>query len=323
VTAPQPATPGLVVEPPGATVITGAPRSVWVPTIGTDRPPLSPRQLAWRRFRRHRLAMLGLGIIVVLTIIAILANVLAPYDPTRIDSKAFGKPPSVAHPFGTDASGRDVLSRLLFGSRVSLSVGLVAVSIYLTIGTLLGAIAGFRRGLTDAIIMRATDTVMSFPALIIILAVIPILGPSIFNIMLVIGLLGWPAVARLVRAEFLSLRERDFTLAARGIGASDRRIIFRHVLPNVAGPLVVVASFGIADAIITEAGLSFLGLGVQPPDTSWGQLLNNAIDVGTILQKPWLWIAPAAAIAITVLSINFIGDGLRDALDPRGALTRR
>ena len=284
---------------------------------------MSPRELAWRRFRRNRLAMFGLITVVALGLVALLASFVAPYDPTRIDAKAFGKPPGAAHLLGTDASGRDVLSRLIFGSRVSLSVGLVAVSIYLTIGTVLGAVAGFRRGLTDAVIMRMTDTVMSFPALIIILAVIPILGPSIFNIMLVIGLLGWPAVARLVRAEFLSLREREFTLAARGIGATDRRIIFRHILPNVAGPLVVLASFGIADAIITEAGLSFLGLGVQPPDTSWGQLLNNAIDVGTILEKPWLWITPAFAIALTVLSINFIGDGLRDALDPRGTLKKR
>jgi peptide/nickel transport system permease protein len=267
--------------------------------------------------------MLGLATIIFLTVIAILAPIVSPRDPLRVDAKAFGKPPSLDHLFGTDLSGRDVLSRLIFGTRVSLSVGLVAVSIYLTIGTVLGAIAGYRRGLVDAVIMRFTDTVMSFPALIIILAIVPILGASIFNIMLVIGLLGWPAVARLVRGEFLSLREREFTLAARGIGASDRRIIFRHILPNVAGPLVVVASFGMADAIITEAGLSFLGLGVQPPEPSWGQMLNTAIDVGTILEKPWLWIAPALAIAITVLSINFIGDGLRDALDPRGQLNKR
>jgi peptide/nickel transport system permease protein len=287
------------------------------------RQSASPRQLAWRRFRRNRLAMLGLVTIILLAVIAVLAPIVAPRDPLKIDPKAFGKPPSLEHLFGTDLSGRDVLSRLIFGTRVSLSVGLVAVSIYLTIGTLLGATAGYRRGLVDAVIMRFTDTVMSFPALIIILAIVPIVGASIFNIMLVIGFLGWPAVARLVRGEFLSLREREFTLAARGIGASDRRIIFRHILPNVAGPLVVVASFGMADAIITEAGLSFLGLGVQPPEPSWGQMLNNAIDVGTILEKPWLWIAPALSIAITVLSINFIGDGLRDALDPRGTLNKR
>jgi peptide/nickel transport system permease protein len=297
--------------------------AVYVPAAEIKRPASSPAQLAWARFRRNRLAMVGLSTIIVLTIIAVLASFIAPFDPIKPDVKAFGKPPSGAHLLGTDLSGRDVLSRLIFGTRVSLSVGLVAVSILLTIGTVLGAVAGYRRGLVDATIMRITDTVMSFPALIIILAVVPVLGPSIFNIMLVIGLLGWPQVARLVRGEFLSLREREFTLAARGIGASDRRIIFRHILPNVAGPLVVVASFGIADAIITEAGLSFLGLGVQPPEPSWGQMLNNAIDVGTILEKPWLWIAPAVAIAVTVLSINFIGDGLRDALDPRGALNRR
>jgi peptide/nickel transport system permease protein len=290
---------------------------VWSPTAEDELAThASPRQLAWRRFRRNRLAMLGLGILILLALIAIFADVLAPYSPIRPDVKAFGKGPNEVHLLGTDQSGRDVLSRLMFGARVSLSVGLVAVSIYLFIGTVLGAIAGYRRGMTDAVIMRITDTVMSFPALIIILAVVPVLGPSIFNIMLVIGLLGWPAVARLVRGEFLSLREREFTLAARGIGASDRRIIFRHILPNVAGPLVVVASFGMADAIITEAGLSFLGLGVQPPEPSWGQMLNSAIDVGTILLKPWIWLGPAVAIAITVLAINFIGDGLRDALDP-------
>ena len=294
----------------------------WAPSV-SDEPGSSPRQLAWRRFRRNRLAMLGLVTIIVLSVIAILATVISPYDPLKPDVKAFGKPPSAAHLLGTDQSGRDVLTRLIYGARVSLSVGIVAVSIYLVIGTVLGAIAGYRRGMTDAVIMRITDTVMSFPALIIILAVVPVLGPSIFNIMLVIGLLGWPAVARLVRGEFLSLREREFALAARGIGATDRRIIFRHILPNVAGPLVVVASFGMADAIITEAGLSFLGLGVRPPEASWGQMLNAAIDVGTIIEKPWIWIEPAIAIAVTVLAINFIGDGLRDALDPRGAVKRR
>jgi len=320
---PTPASPTTPARAGKGRIPAPPPAGVWVPSAEDERPASSPRQLAWQRFRRNRLAMVGLITIIVLSVIAILADFVAPADPLKIDTKAFGKPPTLTHLLGTDQSGRDALSRLIFGTRVSLSVGLVAVSIYLTIGTVLGAIAGYRRGLVDATIMRITDTVMSFPALIIILAVIPVLGPSIFNIMLVIGLLGWPAVARLVRGEFLSLREREFTLAARGIGASDRRIIFRHILPNVAGPLVVVASFGIADAIITEAGLSFLGLGVQPPEPSWGQMLNNAIDVGTILEKPWLWLAPAIAIAITVLSINFIGDGLRDALDPRGTLKRR
>jgi peptide/nickel transport system permease protein len=297
--------------------------TVWAPDEADQAPRTSPRQLAWRRFRRNRVAMVAVGLLVVLALIAIFAPIVAPYDPlVPVTPAAYGKPPSLEHLFGTDNSGRDELSRIIFGSRVSLSVGIVAVSIYLTIGILLGAISGYRRGLVDATIMRITDTVMSFPPLIIILAIIPILGPSIFNIMLVIGLLNWPAVARLVRGEFLSLREREFTLAARGIGASDARIIFRHILPNVAGPLVVVASFGVADAIITEAGLSLLGLGVQPPDASWGNMLSAATDVGTLALKPWLWIAPGMMIAAAVLSINFIGDGLRDALDPRGSLRR-
>ena len=207
---------GRVPQPPRVSL----PTDVWVPEEADQAAHASPRQLAWRRFRRNRLALVAVGVIVVLAVIAILAPLIAPYDPLKpVTPPAYGKPPSLAHPFGTDGSGRDVLSRIMYGSRVSLSVGIVAVSIYLTIGIILGSISGYRRGLVDALIMRATDTVMSFPALIIILAIIPILGPSIFNIMLVIGLLGWPPVARLVRGEFLSLREREFTLAARGIGA--------------------------------------------------------------------------------------------------------
>jgi peptide/nickel transport system permease protein len=300
----------------------GAP--IWQPTADLSlRPPLSPRQLAWRRFRRNRLAMTSLILLVTLGLVAILASVIAPYSPTEVDLKAFGKPPSLSHILGSDRSGRDVLSRLMHGARVSLSVGVVAVSIYLVIGIALGSLAGYRRGWTDAIIGRVTDTVMAVPALIIILAVVPIIGRSPLNIMIVIGLLNWPAVARLVRGEFLSLREREFTLAARGIGARDRRIILRHILPNVAGPLIVLASFGMAEAMIIEAGLSVLGLGIQPPDASWGGDLQAATDVGVLTQKPWLWMAPGAAIAIAVLSINFIGDGLRDALDPRATGVRR
>jgi peptide/nickel transport system permease protein len=296
----------------------------WQPTTDLSlRPPLSPRRLAWRRFRRNRLAITSLVVLVTLALVALLASVVAPYSPTDVDARAFGKPPSLEHLLGTDRSGRDVLSRLMHGARVSLSVGVVAVSIYLVIGIALGALAGYRRGLTDALVGRFTDTVMAVPALIIILAVVPIIGRSPLNIMVVIGLLNWPAVTRLVRGEFLSLREREFTLAARGIGARDRRIILRHILPNVAGPLVVLASFGMAEAMIIEAGLSVLGLGIQPPDASWGGDLQAATDVGVLTQKPWLWMAPGAAIAIAVLSINFIGDGLRDALDPRANVLRR
>lgn len=297
---------------------------IWVPTAyDLSAVATSPRRLAWRRFRRNRMAMVGLITLIALALIAILAPVLAPYDPIKPDFKAIGKPPSAQHLLGTDESGRDVLSRLMYGARVSLSIGFVAVSIYIVIGTILGAISGYRRGLIDGVIGRIIDLVQSFPQLIIILAIVPLLGRSIFNIMLVIGLLGWPAVARLVRGEFLSLREREHTLAARGIGAKDRRIITRHILPNVTGPLVVLASFGMAEAIIAEAGLSLLGLGIQPPAPSWGVDLSAATDIGILTQKPWLWVFPGAAIAISVLAINFLGDGLRDALDPRSSGGRR
>ena len=283
---------------------------------------MSPWQLAWRRFRRHRLAMASSIVILVLALAAVFAPWISPRDPYSPDLYAIRKGPSSEHILGTDGSGRDVFARLLYGGRVSLSVGLVAVSLYLTIGTILGALAGYRRGLADAVIMRITDTVMSFPTLLIILAVVPIVGPSIFNIMVILGFLGWPGIARLVRGEFLSLRERDFVLAARCLGASDQRIIFRHILPNVVGPLVVAATFGIPGAIMSEAGLSFLGLGVQAPEASWGNILNAANDLDTLQTKPWLWVPAGGLIAITVLCINFIGDGLRDALDPRAILRR-
>lgn len=298
--------------------------TVWQPTAADlSAEAVSPRRLALRRFRRNRLAVVSLGLLLAFALLALLAPIIAPYDPIKPDVKAIGKPPSLAHLLGTDESGRDVLSRLLHGARVSLSVGFVAVAIYIGIGTLLGALAGYRRGWVDGVIGRTIDLVQSFPSLIIILAIVPLLGRSLLNIMLVIGLLGWPPVARLVRGEFLSLREREHTLAARGIGAKDRRIIGKHILPNVAGPLIVLASFGMADAIIVEAGLSVLGLGIQPPAPSWGVDLSAAIDVGILTRKPWLWIVPGAAIALSVLAINFVGDGLRDALDPRSGGGRR
>jgi peptide/nickel transport system permease protein len=262
-------------------------------------------------------------ILAALALAAIFAPLLTPYSPYTPSVELVRKPPSLAHLLGTDGSGRDILTRLLYGARVSLSIGIVAVAIYATIGTIIGSVAGFRRGIVDGALMRFTDTVMSFPALIIIIAVLPIIGAGAVNIMLVIGLLGWPAAARLVRGEFLSLREREFILAARTLGVRDAKIVARHLLPNVTGPLVVLASFGIADAIIAEAGLSLLGLGVQPPEASWGQMLSEAMDVGTLLSRPWMWMPPAAAIAITVLAINFVGDGLRDALDPRSVAGER
>jgi peptide/nickel transport system permease protein len=243
--------------------------------------------------------------------------VIAEHDPYTTDLRAYRSPPSADHPLGTDSAGRDVLSRLLHAGRVSLRVGLVAVSIYTAIGIVLGGIAGFYGGWVDSLIMRLADMVLSFPSLIIIIVIVSILGPSIYNVMMVIGALGWPPIARLVRANFLSLRERDFVVAARASGARNLRLIFRHILPNALAPVIVAASFGMAQAILLEAGLSFLGLGVQPPTPSWGNMLTDAQSISVLRSMPWLWLPPGAMIALTVLSINFIGDGLRDAFDPR------
>jgi peptide/nickel transport system permease protein len=279
----------------------------------------TPRRPAgvWRRFRRHRLAMIGTMTLILIAAASIGAPVIAGYSPTAIDLRATRDPPSREHPLGTDAGGRDVFSRLLYAGRVSLSVGLVAVSIYTAIGVALGGIAGFHGGGVDAAIMRVADVVLSFPALIIVITMVSVLGPSIYNVMLAIGLLGWPPIARLMRADLLSLREREFIVAARALGLSSGRIIVRHLLPNALAPIIVAATFGVANAILLEAGLSFLGLGVQPPTPSWGNMLTDAQSISILESMPWLWLPPGLMIAIAVLSINFIGDGLRDGLDPR------
>jgi peptide/nickel transport system permease protein len=218
---------------------------------------------------------------------------------------------------GTDLIGRDVWSRVAYGGRTSLSVGILAVALYALIGTFLGALAGYFGGLTDQLIMRIADTVMSIPSLLMVIVFVSVIGPSLTSVIIVIGLLGWPATARLVRGQFLSLREAEFITAARVIGASDGRIIVRHTLPNTFGPLSVLATFGIANAILLEAALSFLGLGVRPPTPSWGGMLNEAQSPAVLAGLPWLWLAPGIAIATTVLAVNFIGDGIRDAVDPR------
>jgi peptide/nickel transport system permease protein len=271
----------------------------------------------WARFRRHRLALVGSGLILLLSLMAVAAPVVAPQSPYKVDLRSYRKPPSHKHLLGADAAGRDVLSRVIYAGRVSLSVGLVAVSIYAAIGIILGAIAGFYGGWVDSMLMRLADVVLAFPSLIIIITIVSLLGPSIYNVMGVIGCLGWPPIARLVRGSFLTLREREFVIAAKASGASGRRIIFRHMLPNSLAPVIVAASFGMAQAILLEAGLSFLGLGAQPPTPSWGNMLTDAQSFPVLANMVWLWLPPGAMIALTVLSINFIGDGLRDALDPR------
>ncbi len=270
-----------------------------------------------RAFARHRLAVFGAMVIALMALIAVFAPFVAMHDPFAVDLQMVREGPSSKHLLGTDEAGRDVLSRVIFGTRVSLSVGLVAVTIYTLIGTILGAISGYYGGAVDNAIQRVTDTVMCFPSLIIIIAAVAIVGPSIFNVMIVIGLLQWPGVCRLVRGEFLSLRQRDFVLAARAMGARDRRVIFRHILVNAVGPITVAATFGVAAAILTEAGLSFLGLGVQPPTASWGNMINSAQSASVLQEMPWAWVPPGVLIALAVLSINFVGDGLRDAVDPR------
>jgi peptide/nickel transport system permease protein len=279
----------------------------------------TPRKSAslWSRYRRHKLAVVGAAVLLAMIAIAIAAPLLAPHAPNAISLANYRKPPSAEYLLGTDAQGRDILSRLMYAARISLSVGIVAVGLYVIIGTTLGGLAGYFGGWIDGIIMRLADMVLSFPSIIVIITIVSILGPSIFNVMMVIGLMGWPPIARLVRGEFLTLRERDFVIASRATGARDRRIIFRHVLPNAITPVIVNATFGMAQAILLEAGLSFLGLGVQPPTSSWGNMLNGAQSITVLEGMPWLWLPPGITIVVAVLAINFVGDGFRDALDPR------
>jgi len=263
----------------------------------------------------NSLAVAGAVVIVLLILIAVLAPIVAPYSPTEIDIENMLSPPSPGHPFGTDELGRDVLSRMIYGSQVSLKVGFVAMGIAVFIGIIVGSLAGFYGGKIDSILMRFVDMMLAFPSFILILAVIAILEPNIYTIMAVIGITGWMDVARLVRAEFLTLKERDFVMAAKSLGAANKRIIFKEILPNALSPVFVAATFGVAGAILVESGLSFLGIGVQPPNPSWGNILTSGKD--NIEVAWWLSLFPGLAILVTVLSYNLVGEGLRDALDPR------
>src|SRR5512137_830771 len=268
-----------------------------------------------KRFLKNRVAVAGSVIVLALFAVSLLAPWLAPYDPNAIDLTNVLAPPSAGHPFGTDPLGRDVLSRMIWGAGISLKVGFVATGIAILIGTILGALAGYYGRWVDAVIMRFVDIMLCFPAFFLILAVIAILEPSIWNIMIVIGLTGWMGVTRLVRADFISLKEREFVLAARVIGASDLRIIFRHILPNAMASVLVAATLGVAGAILTESALSFLGIGVQPPTPSWGNILTAGKDNIDIAW--WLSLYPGLAILVTVLGYNMLGEGIRDSLDPR------
>lgn len=270
----------------------------------------------WRRFCRHRLAVAGLVIILLIVLCAVFASQISPFNPYEI-SYTFEASPDGVHLLGTDQVGRDVLSRLIFASRVSLLVGLGTVAFTTLLGLVLGLVSGWYGGAADFLIMRIADVFMSFPMLLLIMVISSIVGPGLDRIVFIMGILGWPSVARLVRGNVLSIRQADYAKSAVALGFSTPRILLLHVLPNTLGPILVQATFGIAQAIIMESALSFLGMGVNPPTASWGNMLTDAQSLTTLTEKPWLWVPPGIMILLCVLAFNFVGDGLRDALDPK------
>lgn len=302
----------------------------------TDAPPMiaggplrrqaetSLARSIWRRFRRHKMALVGATLMLLIVVIVAAAPITARYSPTKQDLRNRLKPPTAQHWLGTDELGRDVWSRIVYGGRISLTVGLLAMGVAIIIGTVIGLVSGFYGGAIDNVLMRFTEVFLTFPRLFVLIllttflraANLPGMRPGTFApIAFVIGILAWMTVARLVRATTLELRNREFVTAAIGVGASNTRIMFQHILPNVASPIIVAATLGLAGAIISESGLSYLGFGVQPPTPTWGNLLRNAQSQMTI--APWTAIFPGLAIFIVVLAVNFLGEGLRDALDPR------
>jgi peptide/nickel transport system permease protein len=271
---------------------------------------------AWARFRRDRIAGIGLLVLGIVVLLAVAAPWLAS-DPFAVDLDAVKRPPSAVHWLGTDSAGRDVLARLFYGARVSMSVGISAVAIATCVGTLMGLTSGYGGGKVDNLLMRLTEFVQTFPLFFAVVILVALVGPNLFNVIAVIGLLSWPGLARLVRGQVLSLRQQQYVEAARALGARGRRVIFLHVLPGVLPYLAVYGALALAQAILTEAALSFLGLGVQMPVPSWGGMMNSAQSLTVLESQPWLWVPPGLAIALTVLCANFVGDALRDAFDPR------
>jgi peptide/nickel transport system permease protein len=270
---------------------------------------------ALRRLVRHRLAMFGLGVLLIVTLMAFLGPNLAAYDPNAMNFGARFAPPSLEHPFGTDDFGRDTFTRIMYGARISLYVGVVAVGLSATVGSLLGMAAGYGNRLMDEIIMRLMDVLYAFPAILLAIAILAALGKGVGNAMIAIGVVYVPIFARIARAAVLSIRNEEFILAARTMGASDLRILFTHILPNILSPIIVETTLSLAFAILAEAALSFFGLGTQPPDPSWGRMLSEGRNF--FRQSVWMGIFPGLAIMFTVMGFNFLGDGLRDALDPR------
>lgn len=270
---------------------------------------------AWKRLRRNKLAIFGLAIVILLILIAIFASVIAPYDPNIRIKADSSLGPSRAHLFGTDLLGRDIFSRVIYGSRISLEVGIIAVGISVIIGLILGALSGYFGNIPDTVIMRIADIFFAFPYILGAIAIMTVLGPGIVNIFIAIGILGWASFARIFRGSILSIKNKEYIEAARALGASNYRIITKHIFPNAFAPIIVYATMNVGTAIIVEAALSFLGIGVQPPTAAWGKMLADSLEY--IDTAPWLMFFPGLAILITVLGFVLLGDGLRDAFDPK------
>lgn len=283
--------------------------------MSTKNLSTSMAKIIFRQYYKNKLAVAGAIVILLLSLAAIFSSLLTPYDPDAINLNEIYQPPSWQHPFGTDMNGRDVFARVLFGARISMSVGFISSGLAGLIGVLIGAIAGFFGGKIDNMLMRFVDLILCIPSFFLLLMVIAMLEPNIYNVMIVIAITSWPGLARMVRAEVLSVRERDYVQAAIALGIGRWRIIWRHIIPNVMAPVFVAVTLGVAAAILVESGLSFLGLGVQPPTPSWGNILAQGRSVMQFAW--WMTLFPGLAIFVTVLGYNLVGEGLRDALDPR------
>jgi peptide/nickel transport system permease protein len=287
----------------------------WEATITKERTSRSWKSLAWRQFRSNRVAVISAIFLIAMYLVAIFATAIAPYNPNEVDISATNARPSARHLLGTDEDGRDVLSRVIVGSRVSMTVGLIAMAIAVAIGSLIGGVSGYFSGIPDSILMRFTDGMMAIPYFFLVLIVVAVFGSSFQNIVIVIGVSTWMGVARLVRAEVIRFRDQDFVLAARSIGVPNVRILIRHIMPHALSSIIVAATLGVAGAILLESALSYLGLGIRPPTSDWGAMLSNS--QAYVFADPLMAVYPGICILLTVLAYNFIGDALRDALDPQ------
>ena len=275
----------------------------------------------WLHLRQHRLALCGASVVGVLLIVALLAPILAPQDPLRQDLYNRLQSPSITYPLGTDDFGRDILSRIIYGSRISLRIGLVSISVALLVGSAIGLVAGYRGGVIDSLSMRFMDILLAFPSILLAIAIVAIIGPGIENVMIAVSIVMVPQFARLLRASALSVREMAYIEAARALGSGELRLMLRGVLPNCLAPLIVQSTLSLGTAMLDAAGLSFLGLGAQPPTPEWGSMLSGGREL--LLKAPWVMTFPGMAIFVVVLGLNLLGDGLRDALDPRGLISRK